>query len=48
MSSSKMFCEKKGRNRMAFQTRERANFFIEHFDDMIEGEVELRPCRSFY
>lgn len=48
MSSSKMFCEKKGRYRMAFKTRERADFFIEHYDEIMEGEVEMRPCRSFY
>lgn len=48
MSNSKMFCEKKGRCRLAFKTRERADFFIEHYDEIMEGEVELRPCRSFY
>lgn len=46
--SNKMFCEKKGSYRMAFKTRERADFFIEHYDEIMEGEVELRPCRSFY
>ena len=48
MSSSKMFCEKKGRYRMAFKTRERADFFIGHYDEIMDGEVEMRPCRSFY
>lgn len=48
MSNSKMFCEKKGRYRMAFKTRERAKFFIDNYDEIMEGEVELRPTRSFY
>lgn len=48
MSNSKMFCEKKGRYRLAFKTRERAKFFIDNYDEIMEGEVELRPCRSFY
>lgn len=43
-----MFCEKKGRYRMAFKTRERAGFFIEHYDEIMQTEVEMRPCRSFY
>ena len=48
MSNSKMFCEKKGSYRLAFKTRERAKFFIDNYDEIMEGEVELRPCRSFY
>lgn len=47
-NSSKMFCEKKGRYRLAFKTRERAKFFIDNYDEIMDGEVELRPCRSFY
>ena len=46
---AKVFCEKKGRNRIAFKTREKADFFIEHYDEYMEGvEVELKPVRSFY
>ena len=46
---SKVFCEKKGRYRIAFKTREKADFFIEHYDEYMERvEVELKPVRSFY
>ena len=39
-NSSKMFCEKKGRYRLAFKTRERAKFFIDNYDEFMDGEVE--------
>ena len=46
---SKVFCEKKGKYRIAFKTREKANFFIEHFDEFVENSNnELKPVRSFY
>lgn len=46
---AKVFCEKKGRYRVAFKTREKADSFIEHYDEQMEGvDIELRPTRSFY
>ena len=47
--SSKVFCEKKGKCRSAFKTREKADFFIKNFDQYMEGiETEFKPVRSFY
>lgn len=46
---SKVFCEKKGKYRIAFKTRERADFFIEHCDEYMENiDAGLKPIRSFY
>lgn len=46
---AKVFCEKKGKYRAAFKTREKADFFIKNFDLYMEGaDVEFKPVRSFY
>lgn len=46
---SKVFCEKKGKYRIAFKTREKANFFIEHSEEYLENmDAGLKPIRSFY
>lgn len=45
---NKVFCEKKGRFRLAFNTREKADYFIGNYEEMVEGEIEMRPIRSFY
>lgn len=45
----KVFCEKKGKYRSAFRTREKADFFIKNFDLYMEGmDTEFKPVRSFY
>lgn len=45
----KVFCEKKGKYRAAFKTREKADSFIKNFDRHMEGvDVEFKPVRSFY
>lgn len=45
---NKTFCEKKGRFRLAFKTRDKADYFVEHYGDSMDADMETRPIRSFY
>lgn len=43
-----MYCEKKEKYRIAFSTREKADYFIEHYEQFMGGNIEFKPTRSFY
>ena len=43
-----MYCEKKEKYRIAFSTREKADYFIEHYEQFMGGNIEFKPIRSFY
>ena len=45
---SKVFCDKKGKYRIAFRTKDKADKFIENYDGHVTGTIEYRPIRSFY
>ena len=45
---SKVFCDKKGKYRTAFRTKEKAEKYIENYEDYVTCSIELRPIRSFY
>ena len=45
---NKEFCEKKQNYRLAFKTRENADFLIAHYTKYFSGNTELKPVRSFY
>lgn len=45
---NKTFCEKKGRFRLAFKTRDKADYFIGHYDEWNNFDSGTRPIRSFY
>lgn len=45
---NKEFCEKKQNYRLAFKTREKADFLISHYTEYFSGNTELKPVRSFY
>ena len=43
-----MYCDKKEKYRIAFSTREKADYFIEHYEQFMGGNIEFKPIRSFY
>ena len=45
---NKTFCEKKGRYRLAFKTKDKADYFIENYGNSMDVDPETRPTRSFY
>ena len=45
---SVVFCDKKGKYRTAFRTKEKAEKYIENYEDYVICSIELRPIRSFY
>ena len=45
---NKVYCDKKEKYRIAFSTREKADYFIEHYEQFMGGNIEFKPTRSFY